>query len=262
MDHLTDNEIMDYAQGACDAHRAMAVDAHVDECVSCMRRARGALYLVNNLNDVWQAWTAESHGLLHRQLQLARALSEGNPGGEVASKAMAWLQRMTQGMELTARALIDRSKGVGLAAVGTVTGAFTAQLAPAYQGVGFVEAAKVQEYLDQGSELLSSQDADGAVQSVSQALHIDARAAQSTTLEIRSEDEVIARVVVDARRHRVSVLSWSPDIAAPGRMALLIPADEAVTPRLGVFGEIPNAAYCLVEFGDLPDGEYVIRVET
>ncbi len=254
--HPDAHAITRYLDGDATEIELIEISSHLADCASCLENVQTASYLKRNFDLLWRSWTPERHGRISEAVRIADALSS-----QPLSPVSEWIK--TLGFDelpgLAATFILDSTKRLAGAAARSFDQMFDCRPVPVQAGVGSPDtAATLQKHLNLSSLELSRQNADAAEKALDSAAEIDAFSVQSAGIEISEGDRFTARLVVDSRKRRVSVV-YFPDKSKkfPGYV-LLLPADPSVTPSIAAFSPVESASYYLADFKELPDGLFTL----
>lgn len=245
MEHLSQDRLIDFADGGLSTEEVEDVYAHLVECDACARRAKALRALRADFDGHWARWLA--------------AMAGGtSPASEIVPSTF----------EIAARLIVDGTKGIvamgqkGIADWMGAAGAYGFELRSDYGGVaGDAPSAEAQRLVEEGTERLDAGDAPAARKRLEDAARIDPELLRSVML-VASHVDGATRIEIRAHsaRRGVSVLLFGVGTGETGWAALLLKPDRTVV-RSAPLQEVPGAAYLLGEFIDLEDDEYMICVE-
>jgi hypothetical protein len=262
MHHLTDLDILGYAAGALRENALLRADEHAGECDACRSRLRAAVYLASSGPALLEGWTASMHGEAHRRWRLLASLAHAaGDNASVLGRARRWLRSGTAMIGQSTKLLMRGADGIGLLSSGWTENGITASLRPALAGAASPDAARAWESTEAASRLLQDGEAEASADEIANAVRIDARMGQSSTLEVRQGDALVFRIVTDSRRKTTAVMRWPSIPADWGSLAVLIPNTESALPAIATFSPVEGTDYLLASFTQIPDGEYVLEIE-
>jgi hypothetical protein len=260
LNHPDDEAVIRYISEKCSPQEQLEMDTHFSECPSCRERAGTILFIRENFDTLWESWTAAEHGRVHQQIALARALKQAAKiKPTLAEEIKRWFEQLGAGLCISAAVLLDRTKKIALLASTVLPAELKSELRPAFVGIGSPkEQAKVNEHLKKGSELLSQNKAEQAVNEMLQVVKIDARSSLVSTLNITRRDSRLLEVRVDSKSRTVLIMFWP--IEGEGHPRLVILAPKEGEPMVSEFKLVEGADYFLAEFTGLPDGLFTLFI--
>lgn len=262
MTHLTETDILKYAFDEASEAEQIRIEEHVADCSDCRGRVQAAVYVKTHAGSLVESWSAEEHGAAFRQMNAIRAMRAiALKDRTLAARAAKWLTQTTTEVAASARLLIDQAKSVGLSAMETGSAGWSASLRPALQGVASPTAEAAYKYVEEGSGMLSQGSVDDAIRAVSEAVNLDSRIGQSTTLEMRHTNGAMLQLVVDSKRRRAILMHKPARRENIGGLAILMPLDWSQDPMVSKLEAVEDADYLIAEFDGLPDGQYTLIVE-
>jgi hypothetical protein len=76
MAHLNEELILRYVSDTVSEQEEGEVYAHLADCSECLQRVRTLRYIQENLDTLWDSWTADEHGRVYKEWREAKALRE------------------------------------------------------------------------------------------------------------------------------------------------------------------------------------------
>lgn len=258
--HPDDEAVIRYVRELSSQQEQLEMDRHFSDCLLCRENVKTMFFIRENFDALWDNWTAAEHGRLNQQQVLAnmlRRVSQTRPA--LTDEIHRWLGQLGEDLCVSARVLLDRSKKIALLAASALPAGFESKIRPAYAGIGSAkEQTKVNAHLHKGSDLLSQQKTEHAVNELMQAVKIDARSSQVSTLTIVRQDSPLFEVHVDSIARTVLVLFWP--VKGQGYPGLAVLAPNEGEPMVAEFKPVEGADYLLAEFTDLPDGLFTLFI--
>ncbi|MFA5251544.1 MAG: hypothetical protein WC454_03035 [Phycisphaerae bacterium] len=240
------------------------MDIHLVDCLQCRERIRTLIFIREHFDTLWDSWTAAEHGRIYQQWQLAQALTkvaENVPS--LAGQIQQWLGHLKEDVHIGAKVLLDRSKKISSIASVVLPAGFEPILRPAFMGIGSPQQqVQLEEHLKKGSELLSQDKADEAVSELLEAVKIDGRIPQTSTLEITHDEGRRFQIQVNSRSKTVLLMFW-PAVGEGKRskLAVLMPQEAGGKVLTSQFEHVEGAEYLLAEFKDVSDGVFSLYIE-
>ncbi len=262
LNHPDEEAIIRYVSEQTSEQEQFDMDKHFSDCTSCSKSVRTMFFIRENFDALWDNWSAAEHGRLSQQLVLANALRQASQTRPALSDEIRrWLGQLGEGLCVSARVLLDRSRKIALLGTSALPAGFEFRVRPAYIGIGSPkEQAKVNEHLQKSSELLSQHKAEQAVDELLQAVKIDARSSQVSTLSIVHQDNRLFEVHVDSIARTVLLMFWPVEGQGYPRLAILAPEEGACPATPAEFKPVEGADYFLAEFGNVGDGIYSMTI--
>jgi hypothetical protein len=258
MCHPTEEIFLRYVSGAAMEEEQLEIEKHMARCSQCVELASTLRYIQENFDDLLNSWTASEHGRVYQQWRLVRALHQTAETAPSMAEGIARLYEcLRKGMVLCVKVLVDRYQRIACLAQDAIPAGYELRVCPAYSGVGSPEAqSKVEEYLREGSELLSEDKIPEAVNKLLLAGSIDARSSQSVRSEVYRGEQLVAEAIVDSRRGRISVVLWPKPECALRTEAILLPDGATGEVLTATFEHVESQPYIVAEFEDLKHEMY------
>lgn len=228
MEHLTQEQALDYISGNMDEEMSFEVDRHLATCDRCVRRVRALRDIRYNFDAIWDSWTAQSHGEAHVRARIADALSEAATAAEsdeLRNRIESWIEKIQLKAEAALGVAIDTSKK-------------TAKLV--YQGL---------DDLCRPDPVLQFQPIRVSTEGIGEKA--------PARISVRAPGPPWAEIDVDAAARGVTVQF---DLQKePWPLLLLVPKSEDQKPIVGILKRKDD--YLLAELRGVPDGEYVLLIQ-
>lgn len=262
MIHPDEHSIQRYISSLVSEEEQLHIDTHLAECPVCSQRIQTLRYIRENFDSLWDSWTAGEHGRVYRQLQLVKTLTEiATAKPSLAERLKQWLEQLGEGLEISTRVLLDRSRKIASVAAVALPRGYEFKLRPAYVGVGSPEEqTRLEDHLKKGSDLLSQGKIDEATGKLLEAVEINARYPQAAVSEIRQDERLLLQVIVESRRRKISVKYWPSEGQEPPILAVLLPKHSGIRASAAEFEPIEGEQYVLAEFAYLTDGAYSLQI--
>jgi len=263
MGHPDADTMLRYLLNRASSDEQLEVDTHLAQCAPCLQRIRAWSYLEENLDQLWDSWTAVEHGRTYRRWRLAKALKEAAVATPVLAESVwRWIENLKQGLEFSLRVLVDPSRAIASLGTCVVPAPWEFRLNLSGVGIGAPdEQAQLESHLQRGSQLLSDDKTDEAANELLQALQIDARSPQAAVSQVLWEGQLLCQTIVDSRRGRILVKLWPQEGCALPSLALLVPEDEDEPVIVATFRQVEDEPYLLAEFNHIDHVNYVLQIE-
>ena len=76
MDHLSEELILRYVSNTVSEQEEVEIYTHLADCSECLQRVRTLRYIQENLDTLWDSWTADEHGRVYKEWREVKALRE------------------------------------------------------------------------------------------------------------------------------------------------------------------------------------------
>jgi len=263
MEHPDTTTMLRYISDDVSSDEQLSVDTHLAVCPTCLSRVRAWSYLEENLDSLWDSWTAATHGSVYRRWRLVKALRdivEATPA--LAEQVWQWVERLREGFEFSVRVLIDRSRAIASLGTCALPPQCEFKLCLSDAGIGSPdEQTDLENHLHHSSELLSDNRPNEAANELLQAMQIDARSSQAAVSQISRHGQLLCQTVVDSRRGRILVKFWPQEGQPWPSLALLVPEDEEGRVLAATFNAVENETYVLAEFDQVDRVSYALQIE-
>ena len=113
MEHLTQEQALNYISGKMDEELCFGVDQHLATCTRCVERVRALRMLRASFDTIWDSWTAKSHAEVHTRARIHEALSQAardTKSGELQNRIRSWLEKIEVKAEAALGVILDTSK--------------------------------------------------------------------------------------------------------------------------------------------------------
>ncbi|MDD5018464.1 MAG: hypothetical protein PHO15_10225 [Eubacteriales bacterium] len=259
MKHLNDDDFLRYVWGGLSEKENMLMDSHFSLCSRCADKMRAFFYLKDHFEDLWETWSMKEHGKAYLKWLALNAvinIAETSPAGARKKRA----GRLDMQIDMTAKLFINNVKKIAAAAAGTDS-RYKFQMRPVALGMGTPDVLNTEEKIRAGEEQLFNGGRDEALKLFDEVVLADASLIQARVMEVfGSHDKRKARIVIDSRKRKVSVLYWPESETDTPFVSLLSAKNDIETFFVSEFNQYAANDYYLAEFNKLPDGEYNIFV--
>ena len=262
MCHPDDETAIRYFSDEITEGEQLEIDGHVAGCADCLSRMRTLLYLRENFSSIWEKWSAVEHGRIYEQWHTIKAILEITANmPSMAEQIVQCFRAAKEGLGVGAKVLLDRAKRIASSAPIALPAGYEFRFCVAYAGIGSPEEqAQLEDHLTRGSELLSRDNVDNAVDELLKAGKIDVRSPQAAVSEVRHEGRLMLQMIVDGRRGRISVKFWPEERKRNPAFAILLSKRGTIKPLITEFGSVEGEEYILAEFEDVSDSIYLIQI--
>ena len=249
------------AGGASDEEEAQ-LETHIVECVACRERVQALRCACEDINSLWDSWTAAEHGRAHRQLRLTEVLTtlaESDPS--LAPCARRWLEQLGSVSGLSLGVLVDMERKIALSRGGSPPSSYQVEQCGAKSGAAAkTDLTQRQDLLRQLDELLARELPDMAPEVCRMVARIDAGSSQRAAAEIHREGGGVLRVMADRQSRRLSVRYRPLESEPHPALVVILPSAGAAGPLVTLFGPLTEAGHLEAEFELIPSGPFWIEV--
>jgi hypothetical protein len=244
MKHPSQEQLLHFITGRASDEEAEALFGHADACPACSERVEALRAIAGDFEGSWAEFLQEF------DLRAGRLEAP-------ATESAGW--------EMVVRGVLDGGRRLATLAAKGLSGMLgpvqvEPRLVPAYSGVGSPERTGAARLSQRASEHCARDRGEEALRILGELSQKDKSAAASGTLELRLEDDVVGRVVVDANRKSVSVLVNRDRLTGLTGWAVLRLEGTGEEHKVSLEA-VEGAEYELAEFEDLQDGRFSIRIE-
>ena len=113
MNHLTQEQSLNYISGQMDEETSFEVDQHLAACNRCVDRVRALRMLRSDFDTIWDSWTAKSHAEAYINARVKEALSqtaEVTDSPEMQLRVLDLLKGLPQKTESALGIVMDTAK--------------------------------------------------------------------------------------------------------------------------------------------------------
>ena len=261
MGHVDEATAFKYISGFLDEEENLRIDGHMAECGCCADYIGVLLYTKSNFLGLWESWSAVKYEKVYIRWQLLQSLLKmPDLKPSFGERIFQWIKNSDNFVEISMRFLLDSVRKIASSAGPAAFPGYRFSLRPAIAGIGTPEAIKVQENLEKGSYLLEKGQTDEAIKILDEAAMIDARALQSSTMDVFGEGKLVIRFQVDSRKRRADIMYWPDNEADSPPFAFIHAKEGGAGPLISELQKVTGAEYLLAEFSGLSGGEFRVFV--